>query len=708
VLLRDFLPLDLFFKIAFWWSFITVLELPAEQRGPAIRAFLAPALLSALGFYLGILRALWPLERYRRGEESDDALRAAARAAHRAPLWVALAATTSYSVAFLGGWLRLVHDTPEVDLPRGTGIAVLFIELTILLGASAFGYLVMTHNMARTSGALSLRLVQRGIDLPLRAMTLRRSNLIYGLGIGLSPVAMLTAMTVVGELRATRADGLLRARHAASALIVRLAEGAPLATPAGALGATLLDATRVVGHAGATVPPELLARGVAALAASADGGAVVDDGVHVLGLARGVGRAVAVALPDATSAARVYWKCWLVGAFMLIYAAVCARFASSNILLVVRRVARALREIAEAGGVAAGTKHIPLLARDELGVLVHSANVMIDRLVAAEHAWRDVTAELEQRVEERTAELRDSNRELEDNLKRLLEARSQLADAARAAGAAEVASSVLHNVGNVLNSVNVSVGVLAERLRASRAQSVQRAVEIVPVDDDEAARFFASDSRGSALPRYLRRVGEALVAENGELLREVAFLEKNLEHIKVIVALQQGHAKHGGLVEPLRVAELCDDALRFGLGSLHPTGLHIARELDRELEIVADRHRLFQIVVNLVRNARDAVREGIARPTITIVARRDDGHAIIEVIDNGCGITPENLNRIFNFGFTTKADGHGYGLHSSAVAAGELGGALGVHSDGAGRGATFALRLPCRPPRPTMELVRAS
>ncbi len=108
-----------------------------------------------------------------------------------------------------------------------------------------------------------------------------------------------------------------------------------------------------------------------------------------------------------------------------------------------------------------------------------------------------------------------------------------------------------------------------------------------------------------------------------------------------------------------------------------------------------------QILVNLIRNAKYAVAHSsspIKRVIVSILSPADKW-VQIQIQDNGVGIAPENLNRIFAHGFTTKQVGHGFGRHSSALAAKEMGGALHAHSDGLGHGTLFTLELPVAPPR---------
>jgi C4-dicarboxylate-specific signal transduction histidine kinase len=168
---------------------------------------------------------------------------------------------------------------------------------------------------------------------------------------------------------------------------------------------------------------------------------------------------------------------------------------------------------------------------------------------------------------------------------------------------------------------------------------------------------------------------------------------RNIEHIKVIVASQQSHVKPGGVIETFEVRELVDDALKFNAGGAH--AIDVVTALDEMPPLTIDRHKVMQIVINLLANARDAVAMNEAgERRIAVGARRSGGNAEITVEDNGCGIAPENLERIFHLGFTTKPTGHGLGLHYSACAARELDGSLRVRSGGVGRGAAFVLVLP--------------
>ena len=270
-----------------------------------------------------------------------------------------------------------------------------------------------------------------------------------------------------------------------------------------------------------------------------------------------------------------------------------------------------------------------------------------------------------------------------------------LVDASRKAGMADVATGVLHNVGNVLNSVNVSADLLTDGLRQSKIDGVARLAALLAEHGSDLPAFFAG-ARGRQVPGYVDQLASHLTAERDRLLEELANLRKAVDHIKDVVAMQQSFASSPGMVEALDPVALLEDSLRLNVAALVRHDVRVVRDFSPAPLILADRARVLQILVNLVRNAKHALDDG-APPEKRLMLRVEAaGPARVRLIvaDNGVGIPPENLERIFAHGFTTRKTGHGFGLHSAAVAAGELGGRLSVHSDGPGRGAEFILELP--------------
>jgi signal transduction histidine kinase len=305
-------------------------------------------------------------------------------------------------------------------------------------------------------------------------------------------------------------------------------------------------------------------------------------------------------------------------------------------------------------------------------------------------------ATLEQRVADRTLELRDSNEQLAESLERLTSAQRQLVEVSRKAGMSEIATSVLHNVGNVLNSVNVSASLVEDRVAQLKARSIGKVAELIGQHRGDLPRFFAEDPRAANLPGYLDLLVRAIDRDQQHLLGELASMRRNVDHIMAIVMLQQNFARTpNGVAEQLSLAELVEDALRFDQPAYERHDIAVDRRLEVVEPVTMDRHKVLQILTNLLSNARHAVAQ---RPPgqrrVAIRAARANDELVIDVEDTGCGIPPENLGRVFNLGFTTRSDGHGFGLHSSACAATELGGSLTCHSDGRDRGTRFRLRLP--------------
>jgi PAS domain S-box-containing protein len=281
----------------------------------------------------------------------------------------------------------------------------------------------------------------------------------------------------------------------------------------------------------------------------------------------------------------------------------------------------------------------------------------------------------------------------------------QLLEFSRSAGMAEIACNVLHNVGNVLNGVNVSTDLIAESVKKSKVSSLGRVVVLLQEHAQELGPFLTDDPRGKHVPAVLARLSEHLMAEQAKIAGELDSLRRNVEHIKEIVAMQQNYATVGGVKEVIDLASLVEDSLRLNEGALSRHGVEVVREIANVPRLNVEKHKILQILVNLVRNAKYACDEsGRADRRLTVRMAHSDGMVKISVKDNGIGIPPENLTRIFNYGYTTRKGGHGFGLHSSALAAKEMGGSLTVDSVGPGQGTTFTLELPC----PEKENPRAS
>lgn len=286
----------------------------------------------------------------------------------------------------------------------------------------------------------------------------------------------------------------------------------------------------------------------------------------------------------------------------------------------------------------------------------------------------------------------------------LEQAHQEVVAASRQAGMAEVATGILHNVGNVLNSVNVASSCVADSIRKSKAANLGKVVGLLREHAADLGNFLTVNPQGRQIPGYLAQLAEHLAGERTAALKELAHLQKNIEHIKDIVAMQQGFAKVSGAKELLSVTDLVEDALKMNASALARHDILVHREFQEVPLLTVEKQQVLQILVNLLRNAMQACDE--ANPLakrITLRVTRGDEAVRIAVTDNGVGIPAKNLTRLFAHGFTTKRAGHGFGLHSAALAAKKMGGALTVHSDGPGQGATFTLELPCSTREETHE-----
>lgn len=276
----------------------------------------------------------------------------------------------------------------------------------------------------------------------------------------------------------------------------------------------------------------------------------------------------------------------------------------------------------------------------------------------------------------------------------------QLIQTAREAGMSEIATAVLHNVGNVLNSVQVSATMLKDQLEISRLERVSDVARMINQKIDQLGTFFAEDSRGQRLPGYLEQLAEQLAAERVVFSRELESLSTNLDHIKAIIATQQSFACTSGMVEPCRLDELVEEAVRLHSAATSRYGIVLEADLERLPELMLDKQKVMQILVNLLKNAQESLRDSLQDFKRIQITLRDlgDGRVVVKLHDNGTGIAPEMIDRIFHHGFTTKADGHGFGLHSCANFAKQMGGQLSAGSDGPGTGACFSVELPIRLP----------
>ncbi|MFZ0826340.1 MAG: ATP-binding protein [Verrucomicrobiia bacterium] len=345
--------------------------------------------------------------------------------------------------------------------------------------------------------------------------------------------------------------------------------------------------------------------------------------------------------------------------------------------------------------------------------MAHLETLLKERrqVAGAEH---NAQAKLESLVREQTSELLRANEELQQTaatLKAEIDQRKEvqsqnekthreLLKVSRAAGMSEVATGVLHNVGNVLNSINISASIVAEHLNEFNIANIARAANLMREHADDIGNFMATDPKGRQLPDYLAKLATHLSTEQSLLVKEIGFVKMKIEHVKEIVAAQQNYGKVVGLEERVKIEDLIEDVFRIHAGELAQHEVKIRHEYAPGLpELLVDKHKVLQILLNLLSNAKHSVVDsGQKEKQVTVRVTNGDDRIRIAMSDNGVGIPPANIRKIFNHGFTTRTKGgHGFGLHSGALAAKEMGGALAAESAGLGQGATFTLEIPLKP-----------
>jgi signal transduction histidine kinase len=296
-----------------------------------------------------------------------------------------------------------------------------------------------------------------------------------------------------------------------------------------------------------------------------------------------------------------------------------------------------------------------------------------------------------QNAEDAQAKLEKMNLQLELTYKKLMEA-------AHSAGMAEVAANVLHNVGNSLNSVNVSAALISEKLSKSEIPYLQKLADLIKNHSDNLADFLTNDPQGKYIPTYISEVSDHLVQQKNEILENLNLLIKNVDHIKDIVHMQQLYTGIGQQQDCVSLPDIIENAIEINNTGLQRNNIEVIREYEDFGNIFIDKHRVIQTLVSLIDNAEHALAQSPVEPKQLKIrlTKRNNLKVRIEISDNGIGIKPEDLNRIFDAGFTTKSSGHGFGLHGCLLAMNDMKGTIIAKSPGHNKGAAFILELPLK------------
>ena len=334
-----------------------------------------------------------------------------------------------------------------------------------------------------------------------------------------------------------------------------------------------------------------------------------------------------------------------------------------------------------------------------ISLLLKANRAVNKELLERISAQRELTKaheKLETRVKERTVELTKEIADRKLAQEELARLNTYIAEVSHRAGMSEVANSVIHNVGNALNSINVAVSTINTEIKSSPLATLPKISEMLKQHSGNLSDFLSNDEKGQKLPKLIELLSEQWQIENVTLISETKQLKESVEHIREIVSRQQSLSGKMGIDENINISDLINNCLSFYVTNFKNAHIIVSMDNEPNLEWIGDRSKITQILLNLIMNAEESLLACQSQPKtlkITSYNNKNDGIQI-EVADNGLGIEPAVLNKLFGYGFTTKPFGHGLGLHASAIAANEMEGTLQAFSAGKDKGATFILSLP--------------
>jgi sensor domain CHASE-containing protein/anti-sigma regulatory factor (Ser/Thr protein kinase) len=346
--------------------------------------------------------------------------------------------------------------------------------------------------------------------------------------------------------------------------------------------------------------------------------------------------------------------------------------------------------------------HIEMHENDELSSVSKQFNELMDTISMTHEQLKRQVKEIscsEKKLESTNKKLMleiNERKQMEDKVEIL---HKKLILAARQAGMADIASGVLHNVGNILNNVTTSVGIAKELVDSSRSEKLNDLAKLLMQHKNDLAVFLTNDSQGIKILDYFDLLAKSIMDNNTNMTEEISHLDQYISHIKDVIVMQQSLTSVIGMTEQLKISDVIDDALMLNKSISENKDIQTICDFQLTDEVILDRVKLLHVIVNLIKNAIESlVDSNVENKHILIrVLQKDDTYFYIEVTDNGLGILPENLNRIFNYGFTTKKTGNGIGLHTSASFIKEMGGKIYAKSEGVNCGATFVVELPRHP-----------
>ena len=309
---------------------------------------------------------------------------------------------------------------------------------------------------------------------------------------------------------------------------------------------------------------------------------------------------------------------------------------------------------------------------------------------------------LEERVSQRTLELNEKNLQLRETMRLLDEEKKKQVQQAYNAGIVEHAISVLHNIGNAITPLAVRLQKLHQNKVDSQFSSyLQQLCSLLEQHQSDLGDFFSS-SRGQQFLPFLKQLTQTSDQQKEDELKSMDVMAHQLDHITEIIALQQKYATQQSSTEEIQISQVIDDAMEMMKPAFDKRNIIVLEEVQPELpRIQNDPNKLVQIFMNLFKNSIESIDQCLRAPvegyqgTVKVgVGTVGVDHLHIYVKDNGQGAEPESLKRAFEFGYSTKKRGSGFGLHDCANFIRFHKGTVELTSEGIGKGATITFTLP--------------
>ncbi len=330
---------------------------------------------------------------------------------------------------------------------------------------------------------------------------------------------------------------------------------------------------------------------------------------------------------------------------------------------------------------------------NQLQMAISEVNQVMESMAAGDFS-RKIIVNLEGDLNKLKTHTNRSIEILHERTEQLKEAQQEIVDKAHKAGMADIASGTLHNVGNILNSVKVSAQLIKSEIDQSNITNLKRANDLLRENLDSIDNFILKDPKGKKLLEYYLKLEEVLFEENSKMGEDLDRLNEKIDMIADVISAQQSYAGINSLTEEYSLETIIEDTLTLQSGTIDRYGIQIIKDYSVLPMIPIQKTKLVHILINLIKNARESMLEIPAENRKLIIKTEKSGNlARLIIRDSGKGIERNSLNKIFTHGYTTKKNGHGFGLHSCANYMSEMNGNIWAESDGLGQGATFALEF---------------